>query len=130
MIKKTVEHIHNLRIFFLALILVCFMSVIGLNPVDIGKYIGLKIVQAVDKSTATATIEPNPYNTLAKQLKDKQATLDNREHTLTEKEAELLRINAGQNKIIIALAIGIIILFLLISFNYFLDYKRRKASKK
>lgn len=129
MIKKTIEHVHNLRIFFSALILVCFLSVIGLNPVDIGKYIGLKIVKAVDKSTATASIEPNPYNTLAKQLRDKQLALNDREQVLTDKEAELLRINAGQNKIIFGLAAGIIILFILISMNYYLDYRRRKAAK-
>ncbi len=129
MIKKTIEHVHNLRIFFSALILVCFLSVIGLNPVDIGKYIGLKIVRAVDKSTATASIEPNPYNTLAKQLRDKQLALNDKEQVLTDKEAELLRINAGQNKIIFGLAAGIIILFILISMNYYLDYRRRKAAK-
>lgn len=127
MLKRTVTVIHNLRIFFLTLILVSFLALIGLNPINLAQLISTKIGLAVDMvNRTTAKVEPNPYNTVALQLKEKESTLGEKEKTLNQKEADLLTINAQQNKIIIALAVGIFILFALIITNYYLDYRRRK----
>ena len=127
MIKRTVNAIHNLRIFFLTLILVSFLALAGLNPINLAQLISTKIGLAVDTiNRTTAKVESNPYNTVALQLKEKASTLGEKEKTLDQKEAYLLNNNARQNKIIIVLAIGIFILFALIITNYYLDYRRRK----
>ena len=122
MIKKVFKFIHALRIFFLCFIIVNFLFIAGLNPVDIGKFIGAKLGSAVGISTS---VPENPYNKLAKDLRDKEDELDLREQELFEKEKAL---GSGGQKdfLVIAMGAGIIVLFTLVLLNYYLDYKRRK----
>lgn len=127
MIKKTIQTIHDLRIFFLAMILAAFLGVVGINPVSVWNFIGSSASLAGEPGVSSqATVKPNPYNTLALQLREKESSLDSRESDLDQKEQSLLAINAKQNKIIYGVIAGIIVLFLLIVANYILDFQRRK----
>jgi hypothetical protein len=122
MIKKTVKVIHSLRLAFLLVISLFFLFVIGLNPVDTTKFIGAKLGQAVGM---TSSVPENPFNKLAVQLKEKENSLNQREMDLDAKE-QALNEGQGNNYLILVLGIGIIVLFFLVSLNYYLDYKRRK----
>ena len=122
MIHKTVKTIHQLRFYLFILIVVGFFGTLGLNPIDISKFVGVKIGQAVGMSI---TVKENPFNKLALQLKNKENSLDEREKTLDLREKNLSAVNYRQNAIIYILAGGIVILFLLIVINFFLDFKRR-----
>lgn len=124
MIKKTVRKIHDLRIFFLAFILVSFLYNIGLGPVDISKIIGAKFSSAVGLSVG---VPENPINTLARQLEEKEKRLAQKEEDLLKKEDDLKKI-IREDKTVKFLMIGIVVLFFLVMLNYFLDYKRRKKT--
>lgn len=126
MLKKIIQAIHRARLSLSILVLVLFLALIGLNPINLTEYLSAKFSLAVENmNRATAKVEPNPYNTLAMQLLDKEQGLNDKEKMLREKESQLVSINSGQTKIIYGLAIGIMILFCLILFNYYLDYRRR-----
>ena len=124
MLKQTVKFIHNLRILFFAIILVSFLFVIGLNPVDMSVFLGSKLGQAVG---LTVSVPENPVNKLALQLKEKEDSLNSRELALNEREAQIdKQLQAQYNPVVIALASGIVVLFVLILVNYYLDYRRRR----
>ena len=124
MLKKTFKFIHNLKFFFLGFIVVIFLLVIGLNPIDISKFIGAKLGAAVGMSIS---VPENPFNKLALQLKEKEERLDLREQVLFKKE-QALQNSPNQDTLIIFIAIGIGILFILILANYYFDYRRRKSA--
>lgn len=125
MIKKTIRAIHDLRLLFLSIIIVSFFYVIGINPVNTSQFIGSKIGRAVGMSVS---IPENPFNKLAVQLKEKEEILNQRENELNQKAEELNQKSKNtQSPMIIALMIGIVILFLLVLINYYLDYRRRQT---
>lgn len=127
MIKKTVKHIHNFRVFFLAFILVSFLYTVGVSPIDYSRYIGARFSSAVGMSSS-ASVPENPMNTLALQLSDKETKLAQKENELNKREAEIESAKyVLQNKVIWGMIIGIIILFILILINFFLDWRRRKT---
>ncbi len=128
MLEKIITTIHKLKIFFFLFILISFLSVLGTNPLDLGKFIGAQIGSAVGIKV-TAGVPANPFNTLALQLKEKEEKLAQKEVELNKKEGELNRIASLQNKLILAMSIGIVVLFFLIILNYYLDYKRRQNEK-
>jgi hypothetical protein len=124
MIKRTIKFIHNLRIYLFALILVSFLFVIGLNPVDLSVFVSSKLGRAVGMSVS---IPENPINKLALQLKEKEDRLDQREQELDQREVDIdKQLEAKYNPVLVVLAVGIGVLFILILFNYYLDYRRRK----
>ena len=124
MLKKTIKFIHTLRVFLLVFIVIAFFTVLGINPVDISKFVGSKIGRAVGMSIS---VPENPFNKLALQLKEREIELDARERDLAGKELALNNIFGKQfNFTILALSIGIGILFILVVFNYYLDYRRKK----
>ncbi len=125
MIKKTIQTIHDLKIFFLAIIIVSFLYNLGLDPIDLAKYIGAKFTSAIGV-TNSASVAPNPINTLASQLKNKELALAQKEYALQEKEQAMQKSISLQNRLIVFLSIGIIALFILIILNYYLDYQRKK----
>lgn len=122
MLKTVVKTIHALRIFFLCYIIIAFLFVLGVNPIDIGKFIGAGMGSAVGMSLS---VPENPFNRLAFQLKEKEESLNQREVELNERE-QALKSSGGQNIIFIILAAGIGVLFVLVMLNYYFDYKRRK----
>jgi len=98
------------------------------NPVDIIKYLG---AQAGSTIGVSVSVSENPFNTLAQQLKEKEIKLQEKEKELLKKETALKKENiSSQGKIILSLISGLlIILFILILINFYLDYKRRKELK-
>jgi hypothetical protein len=125
MIKGIIKLIHELRIAFLLLIVLGFFTVIGVNPVSVGIFVGAKMGSAVGMSTS---VPENPFNKLALELKEKESKLTQKEINLVAREKAISETTISrQNKIIIALAFGIVILFFLVITNYYLDYQRRKT---
>ena len=126
MLKKTIKFIHTLRVIFLVLIIIAFFTVIGINPVDVSKFVGSKIGRAVGMSIS---VPENPFNKLALQLKEKESQLAVREKELAAREQELNK-TGNQDTLIWLLITGIGVLFVLIFLNYFLDYRRKKIVSK
>jgi len=132
-INKIIKIIHTLRVFFFFLIFFVFLLYLGLSPIGIGRYIGAQFGAAINGEGAanvSVSIPVNPFNALALQLKEKQSLLDDREKGIDQRESDLLRASSLQSKLMWILTIGIIILFILIIINYYMDYKRRQAEKK
>ncbi len=126
MLKKTAQKIHDLRIFLFAFILVSFLFSVGINPIDIGRFFGAKFSNAIGVG-AQASIPPNPFNTLALQLEEKELMLRQKEKEIAFKEDQVVSTsNLLQSKLILLLIGGMIVLFFLIIFNYFFDWKRRR----
>jgi hypothetical protein len=125
MLSKFIKFIHELRLLFLLIIIVGFFSLIGLNPINITEFLGAKFGQAVGMSVS---IPENPFNRIALQLKEKENNLNEREAALSAKEKQISQteIGGGQNNLMRVLIVGIIILFILVIVNYYLDYRRRK----
>jgi len=111
---------------FLLFFSVSFLFVLGLNPVEIGKYIGAEMGLAVGMEVG---VPENPVNKLAKQLQDKENLLNERESALGKKEEDASSKNKKQDVLIFLMGAGIWALFVLIGINYYLDYKKRKILK-
>lgn len=76
---------------------------------------------------ATAGVSPNVYNQLALQLKNKELNLNDKERLIQAQEAELNKNNRGFFAIILMF---IAILFVLITLNFYFDYRRYRISYK
>ena len=127
MFKKTVKHIHSFRIFLFSFILISFLYTVGVSPIDYTKYLGARFSSAVGIGSS-ASVPPNPMNTLALQLKEKEDRLDIRESQLDKRETDLRSSSSVmQNRVIWGMMAGIIILFILIILNFILDWHRRKT---
>jgi len=130
MIKKIIKFIHELRILFLILIIFGFFGVIGINPINVSQFFGAKLGEAVGMSVS---VPENPFNKLALQLEEKENSLNVREVELQKREQNLdsggVPID-GQKNVIVLLMVGIIVLFILVLVNYYLDYQRRKTDNK
>ncbi|MFH0892553.1 MAG: hypothetical protein V1867_07330 [Candidatus Falkowbacteria bacterium] len=127
MLHKTVKHIHRFRVYFLAFIIVAFFYELGLNPVDLGKFVGAKVGSAIGMSIS---VPENPINKLALELKQKEEGLDQRERELNEREKELARSSAWNDNMYLFMGGGIVVLFFLVLMNFYLDMRRRKAEIK
>lgn len=124
MFKGTIKFIHRLRLFFFLFILVSFLYYLGLNPVDVGRFVGSKIGSAVGMSIS---VPENPFNKVALQLEEREEELDERAKALAIREVELdKQAQIDNNPVIFFLLAGIAVLFFLIILNYYLDYRRRK----
>ena len=125
MLHKIIIFIHKLRIYLFAFIVLGFFVVAGLNPIDIGSYVGAGFGKAVGMSVA---IPENPFNKLALDLKNKENILNERELALSEKEKDLQsQASTNNNLSIVLMAGGIVVLFFLVLLNYYLDWKRKKS---
>jgi hypothetical protein len=128
MFNKIVSFFHNLRLLFLAVIIVTLLYNFGLNPVNVGRYVGAQFGRAVGLSVG---VPENPFNKLALQLEEKEDQLNVREKSLNEQEAKLAaQAEVRYSPLLTGLTIGVIILFLLVIFNYYLDYRRKKRAEK
>jgi len=127
MLKRTIRVIHNLRVFFLAVIVISFFFYLGVNPISLGQFVGAQFGDAVGMEVS---IPQNPFNKLAAQLEEKEERLAQKEKALDKREQALAAEQTGAPKTIIwVLAAGIAVLFVLILVNYYLDWKRRKKDK-
>jgi hypothetical protein len=127
MLKRTVKTIHNLKVFFFAVIIVSFFFYLGVNPISWGHFMGARFGDAVGMEVS---IPENPFNKLAAQLEAKEERLDAREREL-DKRAEALALEdpATDSPVVIGLALGIVFLFVLLVLNYYLDWKRRRQDQ-
>ncbi len=71
-------------------------------------------------------VAPNPINTLAEQLADKEAELMAREERL--QYMERLQAESAKDKTAVYSLIASLALFLLVAFNFVLDFKRKRVS--
>lgn len=126
MFHKIFRFIHDLKVFFLAIIFLSFFNILGANPLDIGKFFGAQFSQAVGMSVS---VPENPFSKLALQLKEKENNLNEREQVLASRERDLSGTDKFQNRIIYSIGIGMIVLLILIIVNFFLDHQRRRNGR-
>jgi len=128
MFKKIIKIWHIVLIFLIGVVFSSLLFYLGANPLDVYKFIGAKIGSAVGLSVS---VPENPFNELAFSLKQKEGRLAEREKALDLKEAEIQKKSGlGENKFTLAIVLGIVILFILVTLNYYLDYRRRRAALK
>lgn len=77
----------------------------------------------------TISIEPNQYNTLDEQLKNKEKTLLERESTLRENENIILARSEKQDKTLQYLLIISGVLLFLIFLNFIFDWRRGQSMR-
>lgn len=124
MLKPTINFIHKLRVYLLVFIVIVFFYQIGLHPIELGKFVGARFSSAIGISTS---VPENPFNKLALQLKERQQDLDDKEQELNRWEEDLdKRTNSNDILIFSIISFGIILLFILISVNFYLDYRRKQ----
>jgi hypothetical protein len=112
-------------ILFLFFLLLLGYSKLALKvgPTDLVSYSLASLGSSVGVSVS---VPPNPYNTLAVQLEQWQKRLEEKEKVLTQKEIELNQRTIFQGEIISKLVVALlIIIFLLILINFYLDFKFR-----
>lgn len=127
MLHKTVSFVHKLRVYFLVIIIIGFFVVAGLNPVDIGVFLGAKVGSAIGMSTK---IVENPFNKLALDLKSKEEKLNLKEKELDAREYNLSDAPQSNQVLLRGLIAGIFALFALVLINFIFDYKRGNNEKK
>ena len=127
MFHKTISFIHKLRVYFLVIIIIGFFVVAGLNPVDIGVFLGAKVGSAIGMSTK---IVENPFNKLALDLKSKEEKLNLKEKELDTREYNLNDAPQSNQILLLGLIAGIFALFVLVLVNFIFDYKRGNNEKK
>ena len=72
-------------------------------------------------------VEPNPYNSIAQQLEEKEKELTQYEEELKNREETINTETVSINQQTLYLIIGVAgILFVLLGTNFYLDWKRRK----
>jgi|GEM_PF-1515607 len=122
MLKHFLSIWHSFLLSFAALVIVTAFFAMGLNPVELGRYLGSKIGLASEVGSS-ASVTPNQYNTLALQLEKKDNSLKARESELDEKEKKVDEIVNRWMAYIIPTLAALAILVLL---NFWLDHKERK----
>jgi hypothetical protein len=127
MVKRTAKIIHDARIFFFAFILATFLYQVGLNPIDFGKYLGLKAVDAA-KMNVSAGVDSNQYNSVAAQLEVKANRLNQRELALSDLEEKLINNGLyGNRSLLFSLTFAIFALFLMMLSNFYFDLRRKRS---
>jgi len=127
MLHKTIKHVHRWRVYFLLGITALFLYYAQMNPIQIGQFMGAKMGQAVGMSVA---VPENPFNKLALELQEKEELLESREAELAAREASLGVNNNTQQKLLIFVAVGIVVLLVLILINFYYDWYRQKRQLK
>jgi hypothetical protein len=125
MIHKTIKKIHHYRLLFLFVSSLAFLTFLGTNPIDLGKYYGAQFGSAVGMSVG---IPENPVNKVARQLKEKEDSLNQWESALEAREGALNKKPKSDQFIIYLMGSGIVVLFLLIIINFYLDKRHRKKN--
>lgn len=124
---KMIQNKIKMAIYFVSFLLVsifCFSWLhYGAKPPEIMKYLLAQIGSSVGVSL---TVPENPFNTLAKQLQEKEIELQKREKALDE---ILIKINRESKIILASILVLMIILVILILLNFYFDYQFRKTEK-
>lgn len=93
------------------------------NPLDVGSYLGAR----VGSVGTEMEVAENPYNTLAQQLREREEELDEREEVLLKTLEERNDENRWMSNLIMG---SITLLFILILFNFYLDYRTRQEERR
>ena len=103
----------------LALVFIYSYSVYEVTPGEALSYMAASLGSS---SGAVAEVPENPYNTLAQQLIDREEELTEREEYLAE-----VIVRSEQNEKITNLIFALVIfLLILLSLNFYLDYRSRR----
>ncbi len=103
----------------LALVFIYSYSVYEVTPGEALSYMAASLGSS---SGAVAEVPENPYNTLAQQLIDREEELTEREEHLAE-----VIVRSEQNEKITNLIFALVIfLLILLSLNFYLDYRSRR----
>ena len=121
MLKQIVHFVHSLRILLLILIVLSFLNISDINPVSLSYFVGAKFSSAIGMKTS---VPENPVNKLALELKTREADLDAREQDILSREVEIYK--TQEQYLLYGIAGGILVLFVLILLNFYLDIRRRK----
>ncbi len=79
---------------------------------------------------ATASVAPNPYNTVAKQLSDKERLLDQRERDILAQESAKSDSSLGfKSNLPLYSFIMSMVLALLVAVNFYFDLRRARVAK-
>jgi hypothetical protein len=125
---KKKKSLINVNTFALALAAPLFAYSWALMPPPVfAHYLRTTLTAAV--VGASAGVEPNPVNTLAQQLKEREASLGEREQLLNQLEERNVAKNASNNTIAFISLGGSLLLFLLVGLNFYLDTKRRRDQR-
>lgn len=104
------------------------MIELGLNPIDTSVFIGARFSRAIGMSVS---VPENPFNKLALELKQKETKLDAREKELDARELSLLTEKKKKTDWVLwGMGGGIIILFILVLMNFYLDFLNRLKKRK
>ncbi len=127
MFHKIVKIWNYATIFIIAVMFTSVLNYLGTNPLEMCKFFGAEVGNAVGLSVGVAE---NPFNKLALQLEEKEDLLNAKENNLTNLENELRKSSRTSNIILLIIVFVLFILFFLILFNYYLDYKRRQEEER
>jgi hypothetical protein len=120
------KFLFNLTIilFFFFLFLLGYSKIVlKIAPTDLVFYSLASLGSSVGVSVS---VPPNPYNTLVVQLQEWQNKLTEKEKILNQKELELRQKSVIEGEIISKLILALlIIIFLLVLINFYLDFKFR-----
>ena len=108
-------------LFFLFIMLFMGLASADFDFLAIGNYFLAQTGSAIGVSVS---VPPNPFNTLAQQLQEKEDSLHFRERDLEAKEKKLTEDGKNLSGKFVYVVLGL--LTILVSVNFYLDYKRRK----
>ncbi len=108
------------------MIVMSFLYIANLNPIDISVFLGSRIGSAVGLNVS---VPENPFNKLAMQLEEKEERLNEREKNLDDR-AEALGVGDNIGLWLMIIAFGIGALFVLLLLNFYLDIRQRRFKKK
>jgi len=120
------RHKHKIASMFLIVFLggILFVELsFTTGPGELGGYLAAQVVGL------KVGVDDNPYNTLAEQLKSKEATLREKERLLKAQEENLLRAKVerqlkDQRVVVVYFGLVALSLFGLILFNFYLERQR------
>lgn len=109
--------------FFFSSLLIYSWLVFKVHPTDLISY---SLASLGSNVGVSVSVPQNPYNTLASQLEEWQSRLKEKEEILLQKEKQLNQKAIFQGEIISKLVVALlIIIFLLVLVNFYLDLKFR-----
>ncbi len=127
MFKKIINLLMGILILSFVFIFGFYWFSYKISPIFVVNYLAAQAGSAIGIS---ATVPPNPYNTIAQQLNKKEKELQEREKEINQKEKQIKEKVVSQNKAILwGLFSMTFILFVLILMNFYLDFKRKKSNQ-
>lgn len=129
MFKRLIQFWHILTVSFVTIIVTAFLAHLGIDPIDIGRFLGARVGLALDV-TSSASVPANPFNTLALQLREKEALLDAREQELEQIKTSLSGETDFLRQWLVYLIPLVAALIILVIMNFYFDYKERKLLQK